>query len=363
MSNKKLPKIFKFIEDYLYEIHMGYLVVVIVLAGFLYISSSKVAWNTVEEQTLQRQLVVAGSGSVSLRNFIESLERSSLDMAYHLNLGMDEDETKDLLIMNMKNWIGTPVSSVGVLDKDGIEVAVVDRNINVFTGTDYSDRLHFKWAKTAKQGQFFLSKPIVSRHGIAKGKLIVVLSTPLFKDGEFNGLVGIGFVVSELTDSYINFLRLGPETRIYLIDNSGLQLHAPLETLVNVNYFEELSKFNYLGKENAVALMRMALEDKKGGVMKVYLPDMYSGKPSRYLVSYSPIFFNDDKVWTLLIASPEEVVKESLGPLYKNDDRVFTILLMVVLISALLRVTSNKIKTSRSYMQGYEDGKKRKSVG
>jgi C4-dicarboxylate-specific signal transduction histidine kinase len=316
--------------------------------------------TALEEQTLHRQQVVARSGSIMLKDFILSLERSESDFISDTTTITDIQLLQDRLARHLDQFADTPVSAVGVLDKNGKEIVAVDRGGGIFKGTDYSERLHFQWAKTAKTGEFYLSKPVVSKHGVEQGKHIGVLSTPIYLKGKFSGVLSMAFSISSLTKTYLDPIKLTDTSRVYLLTSDGTIIYSPIERLNGVNYFDIMAKQHYDGKDVMVANMHAALDGPGEGKFKGLLVNEETRELTNYLLAYSPIYFNNQKIWTLGVASPEDVALDFIGPFFDNQYKLLLFLIVVVLGFSIIGITGRRIGKSEVYLRGFEDGRKSK---
>lgn len=341
-------------------IHLIYITFVLCVAVGWYFYSGILSQKSLEEQTLHRQQVVARSGSIMLQDFIGSLERSESDFVNDTFSVSDVDLLQERLSTHLAQFADTPVTAVGILDKNGKEIVAVDRGGGVFKGTDYSERKHFQWAKTANPGEFYLSKPVISKHGIEQGNYVGLLSTPIYIKGKFSGVLGMAFSISRLTKTYLDPIKLTESSRVYLITNDGTIVYSPIDRLNGVNYFDILDKQNFEGKDLMVSNMHTALESLGEGKFKGLLVNEETHGLTNYLIAYSPIYFNGHKIWTLGVASPDSVALDFIGPLFNNQYNLLVFLIIVVLGFSIIGITGRRIGKSEVYLRGFEDGRKSK---
>ena len=341
-------------------VHLVFVALVLSFAVAWYTYSGILSNDALVEQTLHRQQVVARSGAIMLQDFIRTLQRSESNFINETTNLDDVDHMETRLLHYLAEFANTPVAAAGILNTEGVEIVSVDRGGGIFRGTDYSDRKHVAWAKAAKPGEFYLSSPTVSKHGAEMGKYIGIISTPIFIQDEYVGVFSMTFSITKLTKTYLDPLKLTESSRVYLLSNDGVVVYSPIEKLIGANYFDVMATQNFEGKEGMVTNMHNALSASGEGKFTGFLINEETRLLTNYLIAYSPIYFNDQKIWTLGISSPENVALDFVGPLFDNQNRLLTFLVVIVIGFSLIGITGRRIGRNETYVKGFEDGRKSK---
>ena len=191
------------------------------------------------EQMLHRQQVVARAGAQSIEDFLRLVSSSLSTYATNKVVIEADAATQEELNKFVKEWLETPVFSVALTDEAGVVVISANRQGAGQTGDSLVDRDYFQWAKDkSRPGEVFIGKAIFGRFGSVKDKYLVPVAAGVFSQNEFKGVLISTVVLSELTKSYLDPLRISQETRIFLIDSKGSILYSPYEKFIGKNYFE-----------------------------------------------------------------------------------------------------------------------------
>ena len=93
--------------------------------------------------------------------------------------------------------------------------------ICAYDGTDYSDRDYFK---RSMQGEVVVSDPVIAK---TDGKLSVIISAPVYADGDKNGdIVGVVFVVPdpEFLNDIAAAVSVSKNSECYLLGETGITI-------------------------------------------------------------------------------------------------------------------------------------------
>lgn len=307
-----------------------------------YVVLGRGAVDTLTSQMLERKLVIARGGASSIQAFF-GLFGNSLK-----TLGRSEISQEDIDDF-VNDWKDTPVSGVILTDEDGVVLANSTRTEEINTGADISDRDYFNWAKEAKQGEIFVGEPVVSRVGVSTGKFVAVTATPIFRNGEFRGVLAAAMFISELTQDYLEPLKTSENTRVYVIDPSGVIIFGPFEKLIRVNYFDYLAENKVLGYEEINRVLKERVSNTAEGKLKIALPNEKTGKITPFLVAHSPIYYNNGSYWTLAVAIPEADALTYMTPLYIRG------LILLVITFMVLMAFSARLAKRMGYTEGFSE--------
>lgn len=256
-----------------------------------------------KEQTLLRQQVIVSSGAKSITSFFELTGHSLVWFAS--NLDLEEDIQKNLDIL-LAEWQGTPVRAVAYIDQNGVvrQLGGMEEFKPVYEEVRVAHLDIFQQLKTTGKGQVLVGDPMFPP-GLKDPVLIVPVVTPLIRDEQFKGAIVMAVVLSDLTEEYLDPLKISEETRIYLINDKGIIIYSSLEQVIGQNYFEVLEEKQFPEKERAVSILRQALQSGEGGKMELILPNEKTGKFTSFLIAYSSVR-RDEKYYVLAVATPVE---------------------------------------------------------
>jgi C4-dicarboxylate-specific signal transduction histidine kinase len=211
-------------------------------------------------------------------------------------------------------------------------------------GTDVSDSEYFKWAKTAKEGDSFVSTPIISRIGTTKSEYIIPVASPVIKNGKFDGVLVASFSLDEATTEFLSPLKISDNALIYLTDQNGTILSASIPSLVGVNYLDYVRSIP--GSSNTAQTLSETLTSATVGKLGANLPDDTKKQaPAEYLIVYSPIFLGSSH-WVFSIATPKDAAFSYAKPFYRDQLMSLIYLIVVVLFFAIAGITSYRVGSS-----------------
>jgi hypothetical protein len=171
--------------------------ILLAIAIVLYLKNRYTFENILFNETQQRQLTIAKSGALSINLFLANTQE---DITYlgHLPAieSLDIPAAKNVIADYLKNYSLSAVATIGLLDKNGKALIIYDRNgMAPQVGQNFSDRGYYKWSKIpANKGKTYITQPFLSRAGSTTGTNIIVVSYPVYYNGQYNG--DLVFVIS-----------------------------------------------------------------------------------------------------------------------------------------------------------------------
>lgn len=207
----------------------GMVIAVVVVAAVSIRSSNREITRFGENQVAQTRDLTAELISVWLTDRLSDLAvwsqfPSIKDALYNASNGIEQDI--DPIVAELKeisrayDWY----QIVFILQQDGTVIADGDR---VAMEMNFADRGYFQ---SAIQGDPFVSGVILAR---ATGKLLFVISHPVYRDGEIVGVVGGAIEVAPFTEQAIAPIKLGETGYIFLFDATGRFLAHPDPAVLN----------------------------------------------------------------------------------------------------------------------------------
>src|SRR3989344_3933793 len=280
--------------------------------------------STVTEQLLSQKQIIARAEASNASLFFEKFGNSLAVLAQLNSIEKrDEGVVHDMdTFMEQRRNSGF-VGGVVLTDKNGI----VQFNSNILgtrdLGESLSDRDYFIWAKgQVKKGEYFISRPVVSRLGASKGQTITVVASPVFQNGVFMGVVAASVKLQPLAEHFFGLMKLSDQTQIHLFDEEGDLLYSNSDPdAVDLNISELFSA-------------DPALKDRVENALGTNEEGRF--QTQKYLAAYSPIELGTQN-WLLIISSSMEEVEKIESPFRVRQTAlsilaVFTLILFGVLL-------------------------------
>ena len=210
-------------------------------------------------------------------------------------------------------------------------------------------------------GEIYFGKPFIHRVGITQHGYVIPLSTPIYSDGEFDGVLLVVISLSEIINAYISDLYVSPNNHIFLFYSDGTILvnYPEHENLTGVNVLEYISENPYPESEKTLPLLRGLIGSKDPGRLDLILP-FGEMEPVRFVVSHFPVVY-DGKHWSLVIAVPELDIDAELHTPRTLKAFVLYFCIFMVLVLSLVSVFVIKVTMKNAYFNGLKDGKNGKS--
>ena len=301
---------------------------------------------TTIKKEIQKTIIVLLSVSLTLvgiitcvLNYVSTTGAMKDSMQVTAQVAADKVSNRLEADMNVIEMLGTMVDiasdSVPIADKnkamgeyqnqyDWKSYGITGRDgINIFeTTTDISQRDYFK---EALNGTTSISDPVYSKK---TNELVIVMATPLWKDGVQNsqviGVVYVSVDASDLSDIATS-IKVSKNGTAYILNKEGTAIaHQNMDFVENEkNNIKESSSDASL---NSVAKFekQMIQGDKGFG--------RYTYKGTRWIIGYAPVGING---WSLAVAAP---LTDFLGSTILSI--VITIVMLVIALFVAIRVAN-----------------------
>lgn len=306
------------------------LFLIIGLGAAFYLVLGRGAQVSVTQQLLDQQQLIARA---EVSNIITFFEKHGDSVATLAQVSSIEKRDADVLenldtFMEQRKDTGI-IGGVVLTDKQG----VVQYNSNVSgtrdIGQNVSDRTYFAWAKSeAKKGEYYISRPMVSRLEVSKDQTIVVVASPVYRDGKFTGVLGSSVKLQPLLERFFGLMKVSDQTEVYLVNESGdlIYSHADLSSLGS-SIFEIFSEGQTFKDR-----IKNALTSTKEGQFQT----------DQHLVVYSPISLGVQK-WLLIIASPAYEAVEQTKPFYIRQAVMFIVTALTIFLFGTIARRKNQV--------------------
>ncbi|MFC7029316.1 cache domain-containing protein [Halomicroarcula sp. GCM10025710] len=213
-----------------------------------------------------------------------------------------------------------------VTDANGTALLTANRSAdgsvqNWADGADHSDTTWYQEASTAEAEEVVYGDVRTT----ADGHQYQYVSTPVYSNGSFQGVVALRFNYSTVS-AITNSVTVDDEGYLSVVDDDGQVVSHPNETLVQQGF--DVTERNYGGELAAIASERML--QGESGIATYNRTE--GGNTSQWLVAFAPIPVGDSH-YTLVATVPVADVNEPAAALATTlesttDSTVFTMLLL-----------------------------------
>lgn len=309
-------------------LYVFFSVIIIAFTGY-FVVSRKIKSST-EEQLLNKQQVIARAEASNTTIFFERIGDGVATLAQLKDIENNSPNAQASLDLFIKQRQDTGyVSGVLLTDKNGKSIL----NSNVLGTKDVSnqvsDRNYFIWARDqAKEGEYYVSEPVISRSGASKGEPIVVVASPIYKNEKFNGVIATAIKLDPLVNRFIELMKVSDQSQAYLINQDGNLIYNKN----NPNSIDtDISKF--ITEDNSFTdKITKAAEKNQDG--------QFSTK--KHLVAYSPINIPGQK-WLLVITLPTDEVQKGTQQIFIRQLSMVTLVTLTLLLIGLLSARKNRL--------------------
>lgn len=304
---------------------------------FLFVFFNKTSRDLLVEQIQHRQQVSVRAGSRSVETLLNSIGNSLVTLS--------NNPTQSNLDQFIKLWSKSEVVGVILINSNGIVTNISNITDIKDTGTNVSDRDYFKWAKDAKKGEFLVFPPRISKVGASKNKYALPIVTPVFsKEGKFNGAISVSILLSDVTVSYLDNLKVLDSSKVYLVAGNGEIIYSDYFELVGKNVKSIFENY-FLGKERIIEIINENLKSDEESKLKLAIPNFQNKfilEP--YLISTAPIHISD-QLWKVVVVTPETSLVAFTYKIFKNQ------ILAVFIIATLLIIITLRIAKNIGYQE------------
>lgn len=301
---------------------------------------------TTIKKEIQKTIIVLLSVSLALvgiitcvLNYVSTTRAMEDSMQVTAQVAADQVSNRLNADMNVIEMLGTMVDlasdSVSISDKKKSMVEYQNQyswksygitgrdGINIFeTTTDISQRDYFK---EALNGTTSISDPVYSK---TNNELVIVMATPLWKDGVQNsqviGVVYVSVDASDLSDIATS-IKVSKNGTAYMLNKDGTSIaHQNMDFVENEkNNIKESSSDSSL---NSVAKFEKQMIQGGKGFGR------YTYEGTRWIIGYAPVGING---WSLAVAAP---LTDFLGSTILGI--VITIIALVIALFVAIRVAN-----------------------
>ena len=310
-------------------------VMTFVALGLILFFTYNEALFLIKEQLNNQQMIVAkqtaGGIEKTVKSYVRSLEYIT-DISGQKNLSKEDLRS---FIEETFGYIKTPyVKELIFIDAGGtVKISLIEPRLE---GSDYAAIDYFKKAKASRKRTLIFE--FITLTGVDAGKKGVIAANPVFSQtGEFRGVVALTLKINELIKSYVPFEI--SNSKSYVVSSDGDILCNPAD----------ISNESMQRKKNLVTSPQNPMSsycpnchvgsffgDVKAG--KVFSGEYTAPAGNTEIAVSYPISIADQK-WSIVIATPTEVLHNLLSP-FSTKFTLATFLILLVLVGGSIYVIS-----------------------
>lgn len=301
----------------------------VVLAGAFFLFLAPYVERSVVKELLEKEQIIVRAEAGNLSTFIIKLGNSVSFIAQLESVKNDDDRVSSYLdtFIEQRKDKGI-VGGIVITDEEGIVRYHSTVSQIRDLGNSLSDRDFFIRVKTeAKEGEYFISQPVISRLGDSEGEMIVTVSSPVIQSGELKGVVAASVKLHPLADSFLKLMQVSEETGVYLIDNDGQLLYSSLDPeSIGQSTREYFS--NYPNLSNKI---QESLNVNEGQIQ------------TRNFLGAAHSFSVDGEKWLLIITAPASKVEELMRSFYIRLIGILILTTLTVIAFGIIAARRNLI--------------------
>lgn len=297
-------------------------ILVITSIAVLGIRANNEVQNIVQKQFTDQQLLLSRQMSTGIENFLNERTINIEILAKGLS-----DAPPDRIISAFKN-VYNETSGIYVLEfvnKSGIVTIGYPEENTPFgydiykRGNPRNEPISEDFERAKKNRETYITSPMA----LLEGGLGSFIWTPVYKEGEFKGMV---LAIIKVEDVSNRFLKNNDSPGIYLIDKDGMVLYDSSEKYpVGENYLTVLNDTNPL-------LQHILQEQINGAEGTGYYFE--GNKSDKKLIAYSPIRWRGQK-WSIAVTSPESEVGELIYSVYVKQGMFIGVAIGFILLGSI----------------------------
>lgn len=302
-------------------------IVVLVAAFNLFLGRE--AESTVSEQLLVRNQTLTRAQASNIISYFQTFGNSVAVLAQLTSIDRrDASTVRDIDTFVEQQRANGFIGGVILTDRNG----VVRFNSNVLgtrdVGNSVADRDYFIWLRDkGKEGEYYVSEPIVSRLGATRDETIIVVASPVYQNGVFTGVIASSVKLAPLLERFFGLMKISDQARVHVVDGHGELLYSNSNPdAFGTNISEYFSDDQILRDR-----IEYALSASEGGQLKTETD----------LTAYSLINLETQN-WLVIIFTPGEEVSDLVTPFYVRQTAVLILTSFTILLFGMMVIRRNK---------------------
>ncbi len=256
------------------------------------------AYNDVKigmtRQLQAQEMILARQAAKGIESLFENywLVMDSLSKSDHI---INLDDMGEAWLQTFYTSNKSAVKNIVRIDSDGRVTYSFPHTF--IKGADLSSHDHIKTISSSHKTVFSDFFPS------AQGFQTIAFHVPVFKDGNYDGNLGILVDYDYIAENYLDNLRIGNKGQAWVISSRGIELYSNVQSDVGKPASE-----NYKNSESALSLLRKMETGKEGAFH--YFRNNGSHNELLYAAYYPARLYNT--FWSICVSAPESEVLSHL---------------------------------------------------
>jgi len=304
--------------------------------------------QTMAKQFNTQQLILAQQAAKGIDNYLADIRETVTLLTQISEVQNPPKGPSEEILRILYERLGGRVNFLFLQDHLGILTASYPRETLKGTrGKNFSSQPYFQ--KARRTGHSVINHEVaMGREEAADGRQglgWILIAAPIFRKGEFIGVLGCGLDFSKINARYISPIRSGVTGGSWMINQEGKFIaHYEPDLLGKDAFAARKERDPDLSTERIDRIMREEMLRGKSG-MDEYTSGWHRGKHGRIkkLIAYAPIEIGE-QVWSIAVVAPYSEVTHVVWGSFKNS-----ILLLAIMACTLLAGTyvGHKINQGR----------------
>jgi len=270
------------------------LLIIIAISVYLIYSAYRDVRQQMIEKLYTQETILAKQAAKGVENFMDNywFALNSLSKNKHI---VDMDETGEAILrefLNNNSQVVKGISRIGANNR--IIFTIPDSNL---IGSDLSNHNHIKLiSKTHKTvfSDVFMS---------IRGYQITALIVPIFKDMNYDGMVGILIDYDYIAENYFENIKIGKDGYAWAISENGIQLSSPIRSHVGKSVND-----NYKDESSLLSIVKKMQKGEDGTADYLFSnPNAAVPKQELYHAAFYPVRLYNT-FWSICVTTPESQV-------------------------------------------------------
>jgi two-component system NtrC family sensor kinase len=306
------------------------------------------AEKAMTKQFNTQQLMLAQQAARGIENFLADLRETTFLLTQIPAVQSPQGEMGEESLRILYEKFGGKVNFLFLEDHRGILTSAYPPSMRKgLMGRNFSSQPYFQ--KARRKG-----KPVIYNGVLEERDKIparrqpfrsILIAAPIFRKGEFIGILGCGLDIDKISERYVNPIRSGLTGGSWMINQEGKFIAHSNPELVGKDAFADRKvrdpglSFEHIDR----IMIKEMLRGKSG--MDEYISGWPRGERGQIkkLIAYAPIQI-DGQIWSIAVVAPYSDVTHVVWESFKNS-----ILLLVIMACTLLAGTyvGHKINQGR----------------
>jgi len=324
-----------------------WLVSMVGLGVAFYFLLSLRAKSQVTQRILAQGATLVRAEASNITSFFQLFGESVALRAQLRSMGRRDATTLQDLDAFVEQWGSSGlIGGIVLVDKDG----VVRLNSNVLktrdVGASLADRDYFVWAKNqSEEGEYFVGQPVISRLEASKGQVIVPVTSPVYQNDVFVGVLVASVKLQPLVQRYLELMKVTDETDVHLLTKNGDLLYdSDTPDNVGTNTFTPLDPESFSSQTRDKSSNRdgrdlTGVNHLKADTVARILSTTGEGtlKTREHLIAIAPVTLSD-QTWIILMTTPVQTVVNLTTPIYLRQLAIFLLVSLNTLLVGVVAI-------------------------